>query len=356
MSIKIINAAVDRTGDKTIIRGVIDPDSLNLIKSDDYQRTSMENKKTRSLRDALRTGERPPDIELGVRGTAFSWKSGDKGAISIEDPTYVIDGLQRISQALKVMEQGGRAQYLGATIYMDTNPEWERKRFEPLNAGRSPLAPGIMIRNMRHDHPGFEMLYNLSFDRSFVLGHKIAWNQFQKRDELIKASVLVKSIAELHNWAGSGRGHTINDVANGLDTMMMTVGRTTLRNNTREFFEIVDRAFGVRTIAYRTASPQIKGAFLFALGKVFSRHWNFWSGERKDTLSLSADEIRKLGAFPINDPTVGALAGASGGMAAAQLARMIADHFNSGKKLYRLTDRPQWESQPLKRLQPNAVG
>jgi hypothetical protein len=75
------------------------------------------------------------------------------------------------------------------------------------------------------------------------------------------------------------------------------------------------------------SAPYIKDGFLEVLAKLFADHKNFWEGKK---LTISTDLRRKLALFPINDPKVAYLCGASGA-AQNELYYLLETHLNKGR-------------------------
>src|ERR1044072_1712241 len=90
----------DLRGGSIILRGVIDPDTLRYIKVDDYQREAALLTSLSELIHAIQCSDALPDGELGMRGQKFTSK---EDVFKLQNDTYIIDGLQRISAALQVL-------------------------------------------------------------------------------------------------------------------------------------------------------------------------------------------------------------------------------------------------------------
>lgn len=343
--IKIMNAAVAVQGDDLIVRGVIDPESLEGLKVDDYQREVLSplGGKRNGLDKAIEEGVQLPDVELGMRGKDIKFLgTGDRAIAILRDPVYIVDGLQRISAMRKFIERNPDkpiTSYIGATIHLNTDKKLEKERFHSLNQKRIPVGPSVILRNLRDDHPGILTLYGLSInDPEFALFHRVAWEQRMKKTEILTGLMLVKAAASLHRHCSAKGGGTIGSlrqVPGVLDRIVKTTGLPAFRVNVKEFFEIIDTCWGVRNIEYNTVSPQIRGNWLVVLSRLFSEHTNFWHGKE---LFVEADQKRKLKSFPIRDSDVQHLAG-SGSMAVPILYNMVLEHMNKGRRVNRLKKR-----------------
>lgn len=332
-SIKVCNAALDVIEidgvELLAIRGVIDPGSLAQIQVPDYQREVLSRKKVDALKDALRSG-RVPDIDLGMRGDNYLERSG---ALYLQDPTFVVDGLQRTTAAQELALEGQHPS-LGALIHVDTTEQWERERFEALNVGQTGLSNNVTLRNMAKTYESAGIMYRISADKGFVLCKKVAWTQNMRRGDLVTAITFYKVVGRLHSHAGPTKGG-VRDMPRGLDKVIANIGKNIFMANVRAFYQLIDDAWGISNVAYRNQAIQLKAAFQQALAAVVSDHENFWNGDR---LEVPSHITRKLAQFPINDPTVVQLAG-SAGQAGVMLQQLMINHIDSGRRTRRLVKR-----------------
>src|SRR3954452_16034050 len=118
-SVKVLKAALDEDGADIILRGVIAPDSLHLLQVDDYQREILPFARIRDLVGALENGN-VPDIVLGMRGGAYHDRDG---VFYLQDPVFIIDGLQRTTAAKHLLMKGGREPRLGVKVHFNTSKE-----------------------------------------------------------------------------------------------------------------------------------------------------------------------------------------------------------------------------------------
>lgn len=327
-SIKITRAALDETDSDIVLRGVIEPESLSLLQVADYQREELPQSKIGPLMVAIQAGG-VPDLQLGCRGGDFIERGG---IFYIQDPTFIIDGLQRRTAALKLIEKGIQP-HLGATIYFNTTEELERKRFRALNVTRVKLSPNVLLRNMRYDSPVLQGLYQLCLSSQFAFSRKICWSQVMKRGEVLTATTLIKVTGYVHGRFGYAlRERSHGKLVPAIDKVMAKIGRSTMMANVREYFEVVDFAFRTGEVVYTDAAPSLKAAFLYTLADVFGSFEDFW----QDTEFHVPVELRKkLARFPLNDPHVAQLCAASGSSLKI-LYTLIVDHINYGKRTKRL--------------------
>lgn len=324
-SIKVIHAALDEQHNEIILRGVIDPRSLHLLKVGDYQREKLTKSKIAALKKALReTGV--PDIVLGVRGQNFRT---DGDVFWLDDDVYIIDGLQRVSAALELLEAGEEVDLrLGAKFHFGTTHDSERAMFQRINLGQTKLSSNVTISNMRDEVPAADALWRLSHNHSFVLAGRICWRQNKRTKDLITAVTLVKVAGMLHSHAGPGRSTNVVELVNGLQKIMNNIGRPTFVQNVKKFFELVDKAWDFKRVAYRRSAPYLRTTFLLELARVLSDHTNFWEDGK---LVYDEGVVKRLFNFPIHDPEIVRLAGTTGTGAQFLYTRFV-EALNAGRR------------------------
>lgn len=343
VGIRMLNASLDETvvsGEKRIVlRGVIDSDHLGLLKVDNYQRNKLSVTPGDSLWMALKKGDPIPDIELGMRGENFT-EIPDSLDVVLRDPTYLIDGLQRVTHVMAFLEKEPRDVRLGATVYFNTTREWELERFRILNTSQKKVSPNVLLRNLREKSQSILTLYGLSnADKEFPLFKRVAWGQNMARGEMVTAMILCSAAIWLHRHiCGAPQSRTYDAYAKSLDRTAERISLNKMRTNVKTFYELIDAAWGIKTIEYSANACWLRGEFQKTLALVLSDHTDFWDAETQTVLTISLDLKRKIASFPVFDPSVINLA-AAGGRAANMLYGMLLDHINSGKRTNRLTNR-----------------
>jgi len=344
MSIKVCHAALDEAPNgEIILRGVIEPSTLHLLQVDDYQRDVLPISSLRDLVEAFKDGKSVPDIELGMRGHRTLERDG---CFFLQDPVYIVDGLQRQSAA-QIAIQNAASPRLGAAIHFGTNPTWERERFEILNAHRLKLSSNILLRNLRHDLEVVQLLVKLTENPSFVLKGRVSWTQRMGKTELISAMTFAGVVGRIHGHLGATRRNHYSDLAHALDKTMQNVGKDTLRENIKTFFDVVDTCWGIKRITYKEGAVYMRQSYLYCLAEVLSGHTDFW---RDNRLFVESSLMRKLAMFPVSDPQVQNLASSSG-KARQILMLLMIDHINSGKRTKRLTPRKHFDTDVLDDLE-----
>lgn len=329
-SVKILNPSLDQIGDEIVIRGILSCDSYDLIKVGKYQREVMGGRAPLELQKASIKGLLP-DLDLGMRGEAFTVSKGDTH-IYLKNDVYVIDGLQRINAGKEVIA-GGKDPRIGVVVRLNSTAKKERDRFEVLNATQRKVSPNILLRNLAPTNRGIEMLHNLYKDKSFILHNRIAWNQNSKTGELITARSYASISIQVHfrfsNHSGRGNYDVIADVINRTTTKL---GYNTTRANVFTFFSIVDEVWNIKSIEIKEGAIFMRLGFLSALAMFFARHSVFWKGEK---LQVDRPTKAKLGTFPLFDSYIKELS--SGGEAGTHgLYMYMIEHVNKGKKTRRL--------------------
>jgi len=345
--VKLHNAALAEQGDDVICRGVLDIDSLGFLRVDDYQRETLApSGGKRPLLNAIDKGVTFPDVELGMRGQDISFHGG---VAILRDPVFIVDGLQRISALREYIHRypdKPLKSFIGATVHFGTDKKKEAQRFEALNANRIPVAASVHLRNMRADNPGILTLYGLSInDPTFALYKRVTWNQRMARGELITGLSFGRVAYSLHrHFRGSSKGHggAIGSklLPDGLARVVSNVGLRALRDNLKEFFEVIDHCWGLRNVEYSTLAIQTKSNWLMTCANVMSDHTNFWHEGDEKHLHVDADMKRKLASFPLDENNVARLA-ASGNMALPILYHLLKTHLNKGKRVNKLVERKE---------------
>lgn len=334
--IRVLNGALDESDDSSsgvILNGRLDTSTLRFLKVDTYQRPLQERP---DIYAAFREGKVVPNIEIGVRGQDFISDGGD---FIIRSPAYIIDGWQRVGNAMRFLEQSPKHPIrMLASIHFDTDEIWERHRFNDLNKNTRRVSPSVVMKNERDSNEAVLALYALcDADPTFAFYKRVSWSQSMLKGELITALTLALIVQHLHMHRVGLTGRRMDLVQNGLAILMSRITKPTFRRNIQTFFHIVDECWPLAAIEYRRSAPQVKSSFLYELARLFSSHPVFWQ-HNDNTLFVTQDDLRKLAKFPLNDPRVVQLAG-SGGASRNMLYRLLVDHMNSGRRTQRLRSR-----------------
>ncbi len=330
--VKVIHAGLDEDEDGSIIlRGRIDPETLDALQIDDYQREILPVSNINQIMQGFEPGGSVPDIDLGMRGART--RDADD-VFTLLDDVYIIDGQQRVTAAKRYRLQG-KVPRLGATIHFNTTKKWEIDRFRTLNADRIKVSPNVLIRNTRDEYDVISALYNMSEnDNQFVMKGRICWSQSKQRLHLITALTMLKAIGIMHSHLSPGLSGMGKELCPALEKTFDLVGRNIFRENVRTYFQIIEDCWGIRTVTYAGAC-HLRNTFLFSLARLLCNHPTFW---RENKVFIEMDLLRKLKTFPVQDPTVQQLSGA-GGQAGKMLYSLMVEHINRGKRTKRLKQR-----------------
>lgn len=348
--IKLTNSALEEApSGALILRGTLSTESLKNLKIDEYQREVLSRSGSGGrgpsrIRKGIEAGSRLPDIELGMRGENFS---AHGKTVILNDPVYIIDGLQRVTALLDHIEEHGTpngAQPLGATIYFNTSRQTEKERFAILNGpGRTPVSPGVLLRNIRDKHPSILTLYGLSRnDNSFALYQRVSWDQRMKQQEILKALLLVKTALALHGSIHkrilTEKGAAKRDESRAadnkgaatLDRVAKEIGLQNFRENIKDFFDMLDDCYGVRNIEYGEAQGHLRGNFLMTIGSFIANNSQLWDASER-RIKIDSKTMERFRTFPVNDPEIRRLCAAGASMVLPVLYRYLLDHMNKHK-------------------------
>jgi hypothetical protein len=329
---------IDENGE-IVLRGVLDPGSLRLLRVGSYQREKVPSQ-ARKVLAALKAGKQLPALDLSMRGGNYT----DKHEVfSLHDPVYITDGQQRRNGALDFMAAGNTPR-LGVEVHFNKDEDWEAERFEALNGTRLSIAPSVRLRNFAKHNEAMRMLCDLCRDPAFALYDRVSWDQRMQRKHLLTGMVLCKTASALHaNHIIGLSGSRLTEIAEGLEKLQKKIGRSVLRQNLVTLWEILDQCWKVREVTIREAAAHLRLTFLGSLCSVLADNTNFWDDTK---LVMDSDWRRKLQSFPVADPTVRNLSGSSG-KARIHLRNLMTEHLNSGKRTHRLV--------PVKKLTPSEV-
>lgn len=335
-TIKIIHPSIDDYQKTVVIRGVLDNDSLQNLKTDFYQRELLPSTSRKNIREAIASGARLPDVVLGMRGETFNLDENQN--LYLINPTFIIDGQQRIKTIMEMLSKSNPPR-LGTIIHLNTTPEWERNLFQKLNQFQIKVSPNILLRNTKEDHPLITTLYSLTkTDKQFVLYDRICWQQNMKKNDLLSAATILQVVLRLHSHLAPGKSQGLNYAIPNSDVLVKRIGLPVARSNIKTFFDTIDSCWGIKRIHIKGGAPYMRKTFLETLALLLSEHRDFWKGEHEQRLEINYLLRKKLSSFPIQDPEIIRLSSAAGA-ARLTLYTHILNHINSGRRLNRLTPR-----------------
>jgi hypothetical protein len=332
-----------------VAQGFLATQSLERIGYDVYQRDLGTTAARRKLFVAARQGKPFPAVELGMRGVRT--RDTSRGGILLLDPVYGIDGRQRIGTAIDFMGANlNSVVRVPATVHFNTTAVWERERFNELNLGQRRVSPSKLLSNERH-LPAIGAIYGLTHSKDFALYNRVCWEQNMKRDELITARVLIMVAGTLHGHKVPSRRYSLQEgLLPGMDRVVRIFGVQALKDNMREFFDVVNEAWGCTDVTYRNGTTQLRGAFLMTLARILSDHHDFWKDDptrgRDVRLVVDASYRARLKTIKLTDEVVRLVEGT---IKSREILRLfIIGELNKGKQK-KLRPRGDVKSVPVSR-------
>jgi len=342
VSVKVVRAYLDDTGNGTVIRGAIDIDSLKALEVGSYQREVQPVTTLQKIKRGYAQGV-VPDIFLSMRGTKVRRGQND-GEFFLLDPTFIVDGLQRVTAAIQIVNDptATTRPNVGAEVHLGRDEAWEREMFRILNLERTRLSSNVIIRNAAEDCSSASALLKLAGERDFALRDRICFGQNMRREHLITAVTYLKIAGTLHSRFGASLSSDVLAIVGGLDRIVDGqagkdgIGERAFRENVRTFFNVIRDVWGLSQITVRETCPYIKYGFLHMLSLFITRMPQLWDDDKK-RFRIERDVLKKMEQFPLNDPTVRDLCSASG-QAEKVLYQMFLEHMNRGRRTNRFVD------------------
>lgn len=337
------------------VRGLLDVRSFEegLILEGPYQRERLPVSDLDDWMESFRHGD-VPDIELGMRGADF--ETLGESTILLQDPVYVIDGLQRITAARTLLadEDNDVTPHLWVVLRFNTTEESERKRFLLLNTKRRKVSGNKIAANLKDDYSIVEALYKLTVpsdedtvaldDKSatelppFVLMGRVTWTHRRQEGHLLSATTLLKVLGDLHGHRGSTKYSTVEPLIKGLQSLADVMTVELLVGNLKYLFELADQMWDFGKLGFHDRSALNTQAFLTALARLYSTHTDFWKDG--DTLFVKVAERERLATFPVHDPTMLMKAKSGGSAGRDSMIDDLVAHINYRRTANRLTERP----------------
>jgi hypothetical protein len=316
-----------------VVQGIVDPACYENIGCDSYQRELGTPKQRQKILDALKHGDDLPPVELGMRGART--KDLPDGGILLQDDVYAIDGRQRIGTLIEwiLAHPDDTRANLSCVVYLNTTFKYEQAKFNALNLGRRNVSPSKIFANVRDSHPGIAAVYGLTVnDKTFAVHGKVSWDQNMKRHDLLTGRNMLIIAAHLHSHLCPSRSYTNESLQSGLEHIVKTFGIQTLKENLRVFFDVVDQAWGVRSVQFKGGTTQLKAGFLLALARLFSDHFDFWSKDGKE-LQVVAELRARLKGFSLDREVIRLVDGGSQSRTALRYMMREAINYRRKNKL-----------------------
>src|SRR5262245_15444667 len=143
--IKLRNTQMTKEGERRVLRGVLDPSTLEDLIADWYQRGNITNAKLKKMIKAASAGTEFQDITIGMRGDRVSI---ERGAATLLDKCYIIDGYQRWTAVGLALDYDPNCfAHLGAKVIFPTDIAYELALFREMNTGHTSMAASVILRN-----------------------------------------------------------------------------------------------------------------------------------------------------------------------------------------------------------------
>jgi hypothetical protein len=169
------------------------------------------------------------------------------------------------------------------------------------------------------------------------------------KKEIVPGRLLTKAFCHLMSHLGPGKGSSPKEIVSGAQFIANRIGVKQFIENGVAFIDLIDWCWDLQHIEQRARSPQVKGAFLFAVAELFSTFPSEFftppsvAAEKtepfiRSKLFVSMPRKRKLRGFPIQDQSNAVLT--TGGIlkGSEELYTRILRHMNSGVRTKHLID------------------
>jgi hypothetical protein len=325
--------------DRIVIRGELEPETLPDLEVDWYQRGQVNPKKIKELMAGIEANsDNIPDLTIGMRGKTYDITND--GGVVLHDPTFIIDGFQRWTASMLLMEKK-TLPYLGVKAFLPSDIDFELKMFRDLNSKRTSMSASVLLRNEKEYSRVAATLWGLSRDPKFALDGRVAWDQQVEKTingQLLRGITLLDVLFRMHSHVDTvvfTRGNVIKRVY-ALEKVIDAVGLQRARDNLTTFFDVVDEAWGIRGAQLKYNETFLTVGWLMALAKLFSDHREFWRDDVE--LQVPANHMRDLKRIKWSDPKLEMMARGNATMQ-EHLKSAFLDIMNKGKSSGRLVDR-----------------
>lgn len=287
-TITILNAAIEQHEefDQVIIRGTIEQSCLTSLKVDkSYQREGgFSDKEIKELVDLYVAKKKVPDIVLGIRGTRYR-TSGS--TITIHDPVYIIDGVQRMF-AVKVVlrSRPDLPIQIGCKIFVNTTSAIENEMFCAMNTGQQRVSASVLVRNKYDVSPASKAMVDLNKSPDFALRARIGWDQKLRAGHSLQGFGLCRIAGALHSYIGGSQTGRAYDLLERLDRVASKIDAEVMHDNVVKYFDVIERAWGVEKL------PKLE--LMCMLARVFASYDSFWDGEEFFMPTSYAKHLKKI--------------------------------------------------------------
>src|SRR5438270_408319 len=126
--IRITKGFLDKEKGRTVLRGILNPNSLFALLYGPYQRGLLRSYVINEMYNDLEAGASFPDMILGMRIGGSMIQHEEE--FVLQGDVYNVDGRQRAKAYTMMVENGkGGDLHIGTKVFLDTTEEWERSAF-----------------------------------------------------------------------------------------------------------------------------------------------------------------------------------------------------------------------------------
>lgn len=287
------------------ILGVLDPRSIEKLKTAEYQRGVRSEKKREGLVKKMGTSGKAATsagpVSLSMRGDKYDVKPD--GSVLIYSQVYIIDGQQRLrSGAAAFAKSGGTVDpTISVELYINMTEDMERELFTDTNTKQVKVSVNHNLRNLMYKSPGVTLMYDVSKDPTFAFMNAVQWGQDRAPHEVIPANTLCKVAAALHVQSGGTLSTKYEHVASSLDGLIDTIGAENVKKNVIMFFDIVDEIWGIRQIGQGERLYHYRDSVLRAMAYFFGFQKDMlWSRKKINMLDEDALSAARMFSFVSN--------------------------------------------------------
>ena len=292
-----------------VVRGRINPHTFRNVQYDTYQREHLTSrKKKEGMKVGFRSGSKFPDVDFANRGVEWRVVNDQSLAtrgnvIEIVGPTWCVDGRQRISNALELMDEADVEPTLGCAVMFNSTKEIETDLFEVLNQDHTQVASQVMLRNRKDENRGVGLVHDLCEDSEFPLQDRICWKQNASKADLMTGTALAKSVCWLHEKKGRIATKNTREIVATLGRLHEQFGEEGLKDNVLAFYNFIGRTWGLRNIPERPKPKptQVMSAFVPTVARLLAADERHWDG---NDLRIDPRVASRLVQFPMDDDYV----------------------------------------------------
>lgn len=281
--VKIHNGVEMVMDGRPVIVGILtSPENLEV---DSYQREPLGSQVDKCLK-AFEEGVALPTIDLGLRGDKVEripYQGYSEFIIDVDkNAPFIIDGQQRMLAFRRAIEEGLPNCKIQVTLHLNTDYDFERKRFIQLNFSRTQASGNLYLKNIRQDVPAIQALWAASEYTKFPLYHSVCWVQQKRDDHVITACyfayTMVRLMGELVNAKPISTAKKMTII---LDEVYRSIGKSAFKKNIYTFFEFMNDVWSISDTSHPAGYTPVAQNFPWVLAWVLSKYSHFWNDQNE---------------------------------------------------------------------------